>query len=217
MIKNYSLAIIEDESDLLKSMTRVLKKKGYTVHPFTNSIDFLEAHNTIDLDIILTDKNLPKVNGLELTQKIRARNKTMPIFMITGKGSVKSSILAYESGTDAFITKPFNYDVLDAKIRRALTKQEDIKNKKNIQNKILFKMETSEFIYKSNTIALTPFEFKILKKLYQNKSELIRREELLSEGESRSLDVHISALRKKLTPLKIKITTIKGKGYRAFF
>jgi len=211
MIKSHSLAIIEDEPELLKSMERVLTKKGYNIHTFKSCKDFF-ANPISKLDLILTDKNLPNMSGIELTQKIRLNNKTTPIFMITGKGSVESSILAYETGVDAFIAKPFDYDILDAKIKRTLTRIEIPKSVK-----LKFKKNTNELIYKEQTKILTPFEFTILQKLYKKNGSLVKREHLLGEDESRSLDVHISSLRKKLKSMELEIKTVKGKGYRLLF
>lgn len=207
-MKNTKIAIIEDEPDLLDVTQNLLDSRDYLTYGFNGYEDFMPNFKKASFDIILTDKNLEGKNGLEIVSDVRKIDQKVPIFMITGKACPETTIDAYTIGVDDYISKPIDLDILDAKIKRAISK-----SKIKPDSKISFNEDTQEVYKKNKSAKLTPHEFSIMKQLFLKEGKLVNREEISTGTSETSLDVHIFSLRKKLAPLKVEIITVKGKGY----
>lgn len=204
----YKISIIEDDENLIDIMSTILSENGHDVSKFLNAENFLVKFKTSIPDIILTDKNLPGKSGIELVKEVRKINKKIPIFVITGRGSNETNVEAYKIGADDFIKKPFEYDVLEAKIQRAIEKVEF-----KAPNNLIFHEDKQEIQKGQKRSSLTPSEILIFKELLNKKGELVIRDHLKSKYLGISLNVHMSSLRKKLSKLNVKIKNVKGKGY----
>ena len=207
-MKNIKVAIIEDEPELLEVTRTLLESRNYLTYGFSSYEEFMPAFKKSTFNIILTDKNLTGKDGLDLASHVRKVDKKVPIFIITGMASTKTTIDAFNIGVDDYIDKPVDLDILDVKIRRAVAKV-NIKP----ESKISFNDDTFEVHKKTKSAKLTPHEFSIMKQLFLKQGKLVNRDEISTGSSETSLDVHIFSLRKKLNPLRIEIITVKGKGY----
>lgn len=233
MSQNYkkTILVVDDEEHILELIKFNLERESYNVLLCDNgeeSIYILE-NNTIDL--VILDLMLPGIDGIEVCKRIRRLDKfeNLPIIMLTAKGEESDKILGLELGADDYITKPFSVKELTARIKAVLrrSKNKEIK-KENIKQSIVIKnlvVDTEKHLVTidGKSIDLTYKEFKLLEILSKNRGKVLSRNYLLDEvwgynyfGETRTVDVHIRHLRKKIGDDKSNeyIETIRGVGYK---
>ncbi len=226
---NYTIYIIEDDKNIAELLEFALKNT-YNILKFEKGEDAINTLNKIPADLIICDIMLPTLDGIEIVSKIRAiKNfKTTPIIIITAKDSEIDKIKGLDAGADDYITKPFSVIELMARIRAQFRKMENYKN--NVDNidkdkhisvgLLCLDLLNREVFVAGESISLTFKEFEILKYLLENKNRAIAREELLEKvwgykylGETRTVDIHIKSIRKKLSRADY-IKTIRGFGYK---
>lgn len=211
------ILIVEDEiaiSDLIKIELELRGYKCEIANDGEMGADILEAHN---FDLILLDVMLPKIDGYELLEYIKQISET-PIIFITAKSQMSEKIKGLNKGADDYITKPFEICELVARIEAVLrryNKVNDIKVIDDVKVNIISRTVTKA----EQNIYLTPKEFDLLVLLIQNKNFALYRETIFEkvwgeelEFETRTLDLHIQRLRKKLD-WKDKIKTVYKIGY----
>lgn len=217
------ILIVEDDEKLRNELEKFLNKNGYdaeSLKTFENTIeDILE----INPDLILLDINLPNTDGEYICKEIRKKSN-VPIIIVTSRDNEIDELLSINYGADHYITKPFNIQILLAKIGSLLRRT-------NMLSEGLDKIDAKDFILNTSnntiekdnkTIELTKNEYKILKYLLQNREKIISREDIMDclwESESfiddNTLTVNITRLRSKLEELGLKelLETKRGQGY----
>ena len=216
------ILIIEDDEKLREELKIFLNKNGYeatTLTTFDNTIqDILKRK----LDLILLDINLPNTDGEYICKEIR-KQSNMPIIIVTSRDNELDELLSINNGADHYIIKPFNIQILLAKIGSLLrrTNMQEVNDKIDVKDFIL---NTSNNTIEKNgkIIELTKNEYKILKFLVQNRGKIVSREDIMEclwESESfiddNTLTVNITRLRNKLEELELKelLETKRGQGY----
>ncbi|KAB2823329.1 response regulator [Aliivibrio finisterrensis] len=219
------ILLVDDDIELTSLLKDILSLEGYQVTEANNGIEGLEAI-TNDLDLILLDIMMPKMNGMDMLRKLRETNET-PVLMLTAKGEEIDRVIGLELGADDYLPKPFSDRELLARIRAILRRTQ---NKTKESNSSSIKYQGIEiFIGKQEAynhgelLDLTGTEFGLLSQFIQKPGEIISKEELSLEvlGKrlapfDRAIDMHVSNLRKKLPPLsegKPRIKTLRGRGY----
>lgn len=227
-MNNAHILVIEDEQDIRDLISFQLKSEGHTVltaESADKAISLIEKDPHIDLFII--DWMLPgSLNGLEFTKKLKSHKdyRETPVIMITALTQADNIVAGLDAGADDYITKPFDLNVLQARVRVQLRSQSVTKaGPTDTLDFGLLKIEISKcrvFIQNEETI-LTSTEFKILLLLAQKPGHVYTREQFINsiQGESvfvtgRTIDTHIAGLRKKLGEASNMIETIRGIGYR---
>jgi DNA-binding response OmpR family regulator len=227
-MNNSTILVIEDEQDIRDLISFQLKTEGHNVI-VTDSVDkaisFVEKPEKIDLFII--DWMLPGImSGLEFTKKLRAlkQHVSTPIIMITALTQPDNIVAALDAGADDYITKPFDLNVLQARVRVQLRNIE--KNESEAEDQLDFGLMTIELskcrvMVEKDEVNLTSTEFKILSMLAQKPGHVFTREQFINniQGENifvtgRTIDTHIAGLRKKIGPASNMIETMRGIGYR---
>lgn len=213
--------VIEDDYNIQEIVKLALESNGYEVKTFDNALDALEMMRNAKPDMAIFDVMLPGMDGISAVKKIRETDEKMPILILSAKDSELDKIQGLDSGSDDYMTKPFSVLELTARVRTLLRRT---KPKNYILKTPTISIDKSIHTIKLNdeVIELTHKEYQLLVYLIENKQRVISREELLSSiwgydfiGESRALDVHIRALRKKLNDDGERyIKTIRSVGYR---
>jgi two-component system alkaline phosphatase synthesis response regulator PhoP len=227
-MKNSTILVIEDEQDIRDLISFQLKSEGYEVLAFDNvdkGISVVERSEQIDLFII--DWMLPGVmNGLEFTKRLRAQKKfaETPIIMVTALTQPDNIVAALDAGADDYITKPFDLNVLQARVRVQLRSQDKSGRAQNdIFDFGIMRIEVGKcrVVVEKEEVQLTSTEFKILSMLALKPGHVFTREQFINniQGENifvtgRTIDTHIAGLRKKIGPAANMIETIRGIGYR---
>lgn len=220
--------IIEDTQELATGLARFLSNKDISAEIALDGDDGLYKASTKYYDAIVLDINLPGKDGIEVCKDLREKEKNIPIIMLTSRSSKDDIILGLDSGADDYLTKPFDYDILVARLD-ALTRR-NLKNKSTQKIQVWkyeIDLEKAEVYHNQNLnkggkeiIHLSHLEFDLLKYFAQNKDKIIDRKELYEkvwgefEGDfmfSKTVDVYIGYLRKKLG--KDIIETKKGFWY----
>jgi two-component system, OmpR family, alkaline phosphatase synthesis response regulator PhoP len=214
-----SIVIIDDEQEILDSLKYLLEKSEYQVSTFLSAEDFFCSTKPEGHSIYLVDWNLPGVKGPDIIKSIRLKDKLSPIFMLSAYNQSKQVVEGLQSGADDYITKPFNIDELLVRVGNAHAKIDSMQdNLINVGLKLI--PEAHTIIKDGVTVNLTAREYIIFNHLYVNKDKPNTREEIINQFEKdmemtiRNIDVHIFALRKKMSKVKIQIETVWGTGYK---
>lgn len=223
-----SILIVEDEEKILRLLELELEIEGYQIGKAMDGNEALEAYRSGKWDLILLDVMLPGISGIELLRKIRMKNNSTPVILLTAKGSVEDKVSGLDLGANDYITKPFQIEELLARIRAVLRMRtaapsmEDEGDGWLITADLKVNVKTREVIRGESEIDLTPKEYDLLLYLLKNKRQVLNRDQILEAvwgydffGETNVVDVYIRYVRKKLeygfdTPL---IHTVRGVGY----
>jgi two-component system alkaline phosphatase synthesis response regulator PhoP len=227
-MKNSTILVIEDEQDIRDLISFQLKSEGHNVllaDSVDKAVSIIERSEEIDLFII--DWMLPGVmSGLEFTKKLRTQKKyaQTPIVMITALTQPDNIVTALDAGADDYITKPFDLNVLQARVRVQLrTLDKSVTSQEDVLDYGILKIEVRKcrVMVAKDEIQLTSTEFKILSMLAQKPGHVFTREQFINniQGENifvsgRTIDTHIAGLRKKIGAAANMIETIRGIGYR---
>ena len=213
--------IIDDEKNVRRILGDYLKNEGYEVIFGVNGedgIDQVIAHK--DIDLILLDVRMPKLDGFEAIKEIKEITDA-PVMFITALDETFDEIKGLDLGADDYITKPFNYKVLTARVSACLRKNN--RHKKESQT---FGLLTIDFARKDAKIhqepcQLTIKEFELLEYLVNNRDMSLERLRILDrvwgydyEGDPRTVDTHVKTLRAKLGEASDYVKTVRGVGYR---
>lgn len=221
---NKKIMIVDDEPKLCQMIQTYLEKEGYGTVTAGNGSDALGMLRRSAPDLLILDWMLPDKSGLEVLREIRASSR-LPVIMLTAKAEEVDKLLGLEIGADDYITKPFSLRELTARIKALLRRSgfEEVKQSLDIGVMRINLEEHSVFI-DGSAVELTPTEFALLTFLAQNAGRVYTRLQLLEyalqdgyEGYERSLDTHISNLRKKIQTERAdvpQIKTVHGVGYK---
>lgn len=223
-----SILIVEDEEKILRLLELELEIEGYQIGKAMDGNQALEAYRSGKWDLILLDVMLPGISGIELLRKIRMKNNSTPVILLTAKGSVEDKVSGLDLGANDYITKPFQIEELLARIRAVLRMRTAVPSMEDKDDGWLntadlkVNVKTREVIRGESEIDLTPKEYDLLLYLLKNKRQVLNRDQILEAvwgydfyGETNVVDVYIRYVRKKLeygfdTPL---IHTVRGVGY----
>lgn len=218
------ILIVEDEKKMASFLERGLKEEHYAVDIAYDGEKGWEYAMTSDYDLLILDWMLPKMSGIELCHKFRKEGKITPVLILTAKDSIEDKIKGLDQGADDYLTKPFSFEELLARIRALLRRPPHITDKTVLQcaNLKLDLIKRQTWVGEQE-ISLSQKEFALLEFLMRHAGEVVSRTaiaehvwDLHFDPMSNTIDVYINFLRKKIgeTPFKSKIETIRGTGYR---
>ncbi len=221
------ILIVEDEKDIVELLQYNLEKENFKIQSANNGQRALDLVRKNHPDLILLDLMLPEIDGLEVCRILKKDPKTshIPIIMLTAKSSESDKIVGLELGADDYITKPFSMKELIARVKALLRRLHPETRQAEMIKIGDVTIDFSKYlvIQKGKQIELTTKEFELLKALINARGRAISRDSLLEnvwgyehslEITTRTVDVHIRYLRKKLKSLADRIITIKNVGYR---
>jgi two-component system phosphate regulon response regulator PhoB len=222
---NGKIFIIEDESSIIKLIEHNLKKNGFIVSSSVNGNDGLKELKKFQPDLLLLDWMLPDLSGIEICKNIRKDNsfKHLPIIMLTAKGEVEDKIKGLDSGVDDYLTKPFSFNELMARIKAVIRRSNPNTVSDNLEYDDLLLDRIEKRVFRDNQeIKLGPTEFRLLEFFLTNPKRVYTRDQILENVwpnninvESRTIDVHIRRLRKSINFKNKKelIRTVRSSGY----
>jgi len=217
------LLLIEDDAVLRLGVKRQLEADGYRVDTAADGEDGLFQAREYPVDLAIIDLGLPKVNGLTVLQTLRSEGRTLPILILTARGSWQDKVKGLETGADDYLVKPFDYPELAARIkallRRALKATSSVLRFGELE--IDFSAQAAKL--NSQALDLTTFEYRVLAYLVRERARVVSKQELSDylyphdeDRDSNVLEVLIGRLRRKLDPegKLAPIETLRGRGYR---
>ncbi len=217
------LLLIEDDAALRLGLARQLEADGYRVDQAADGEDGLFQAREYPVDLAIVDLGLPKLNGLTVVQRLRADGRTIPILILTARGSWQDKVVGLESGADDYLVKPFEYPELAARIKALLRRS--LKATSDVLTLGPIAVDFSAQVAKLNgqTMDLTAYEYRLLEYLVRESARVVSKQELSDylyphdeDRDSNVLEVLIGRLRRKLDPdgTLAPIETLRGRGYR---
>ncbi|WXR62729.1 response regulator transcription factor [Peptostreptococcaceae bacterium AGR-M142] len=219
------ILIVEDEQKMRIAIKKYMLKEGYEVFEASDGKEALEVFFFNEIDFVLLDVMLPKLDGWSVLRRIREESN-VPVIMVSARGEEYDRLFGFELGVDDYITKPFSPKELIARIK-AINKRMNLKELNKTNNHIIefenlkVNINSNEVFVEEVEVKLTPKEYSLLIFLMQNNEMVFSREQLLNKvwgydfyGDLRTVDTHIKQLRDKLGQSKQMIATVWGKGYK---
>ena len=220
------ILVVEDESAIVDIVCRALRRHGYETESAGDGDAALDKAATLRPDLVILDLMLPKMDGWEVCRRLRATPETAstPVIMLTARRDERDIIEGLEIGADDYIKKPFSLAELVARVRALLRRTTGKEAARTIEDGDLrIDLDDEMTFIRDETVDLSPTEFRLLELLARRMGRTVSREELLGKiwsfygGDTRTVDVHVSRLRKKLDDGKrpaLVIQSLRGRGYR---
>lgn len=226
----YKILVVDDESEITDSIAYMLKREGYEVETAYDGKEALEKINIFSPDVIVLDVMMPEFNGYDICKSIEKENN-IGIIMLTAKSGLIDKVLGLELGADDYLTKPFEMIELLARIKSLCRriKKVEYEIKESNKNQIIIydlKLDLDErtVLIKDEEVDFKPKEFELLVFLFENPRHVFSREDILNSvwdmdyiGATRTIDIHIQRIRKKLKEYGSLIKTVPKIGYKAVY
>jgi two-component system response regulator PhoP len=217
------LLLVEDDAALRLGLARQLEGDGYRVDQAGDGEDGLFQAREYPVDLAIVDLGLPKLGGLKVVQSLRGEGRTLPILILTARGSWQDKVVGLEAGADDYLVKPFEYPELAARIkallRRSLKATSDVLK----LGRLAIDFSAQSVMLDGAPVELTAFEYRLLEYLVRERARVVTKLELSDylyphdeDRDSNVLEVLIGRLRRKLDPdgTLAPIETLRGRGYR---
>ena len=215
---------VEDDDNIRELVIYTLETTGLKARGFADGSAFTEALAFETPELILLDIMLPGEDGLEILKKLKCSSKTksIPVIMVTAKGSEYDKVIGLDSGADDYVTKPFGMMELVSRIKAVLRRSGQTADKADLEvDGVKMNVKKHEVTVDGQAVTLTLKEYELLERLMRNRNIVLTRDQLLEDiwgydfdGETRTVDVHVRTLRHKLGEKGAIIETVRGVGYR---
>jgi DNA-binding response OmpR family regulator len=215
--------LAEDDPAIADPLARALRREGYQVDVCTDGESALEAALQHP-DLLVLDLGLPKMDGLEVCRRLRQEGRSVPVLVLTARADEVDTVVGLDAGADDYVTKPFRLAELLARTRALLRRGVAEVPDSGTDRLLHIDPEARRVFLRDEEVALTGKEFELLRVLVANEGKVVSREKLMRDvwdsawyGSTKTLDMHISVLRRKLGDDAAHpryITTIRGMGFR---
>jgi DNA-binding response OmpR family regulator len=218
------ILVIDDEPNIIELARLYLERDGFRVVGVGDGLAAMEAVERLRPALMILDIMLPKLDGLEICKKLRGQDNSIPILMLTARDDDIDKILGLELGADDYLTKPFNPRELVARVKAILRRNEQksqpLTSALHIGD-LVIDPASREVTVSGQLVEMRAQEFDLLYTLVEHKGLVLTRKQLLEQawgydyfGQSRTVDVHIGHLRRKLSNSNVGIITVTGVGYK---
>jgi len=215
------ILVAEDNPDLAEGLVRSLRKSGYAVDRVGNGDEADAALETNQFDLLILDIGLPRKSGLEVLRRLRSRRSPMPVLILTALDSLTDRVAGLDAGADDYLAKPFEFAELEARVR-ALARRGMAGGSTLICHGPLTYDQTGRVArMNGEQVELSAREIGLLEILLQRDGRMVSKEQLVNhlcewgdEVSWNAIEVYVHRLRKKLEPGGIRISTVRGLGYR---
>ncbi|WP_367340567.1 response regulator transcription factor [Aminivibrio sp.] len=220
------ILIVEDEEAIVEVVSRTLRRHGYETASAADGDDALEKAFSLRPDLVILDLMLPKMDGWEVCRRLKADRQTasVPVLMLTARREERDVVEGLEIGADDYMKKPFSLAELAARVKALLRRSGSGEEGRVVEDGDLrIEVDGETALLRGVPLDLSPTEFRLVEALARRMGRIVPREELLSKiwsfygGDTRTVDVHISRLRKKLDDGKrpaLAVNSLRGRGYR---
>ena len=222
-VSNELILLVDDEPSIIQLARLYLEREGFRIHSVNDGEAALDAVSREHPALVVLDVMLPKLDGFEVCRRLRASNNPAAILMLTARDEDIDKILGLELGADDYLTKPFNPRELVARVKAILRRGDrktDDASPIHLGN-LIIDPARREVRLDSSRLSLRTQEFDLLLTLAEHRGLVLSREQILQKawgfdfyGQTRTVDVHVAHLRKKLEASNVKIETVTGVGYK---
>jgi DNA-binding response OmpR family regulator len=214
------ILIAEDEERIVSFLEKGLRSSGYVTTAVFSGHDALAYARDDDFDLLILDLGLPGMDGQEVLRQLRARGERLPVVILTARDGVEDTVAGLEGGADDYVTKPFRFEELLARVRVRLRDGAQTAETTVLSHgSLTLDLRTRRAARDGRTVELTAREFALLETLLRHPDQVLSREQLLShvwgydfDPGSNVVDVYVRYLRRKLGADVVE--TVRGMGYR---
>ena len=216
--------LVDDEPSIIQLARLYLEREGFSIEAVDDGLAALEAVARLHPALVVLDVMLPHLDGFEVCRRLRKQNDPVAILMLTARDEDIDKIIGLELGADDYLTKPFNPRELVARVKAILRRSERTPRPDSTPihvGDLTIDPASREARSASGILNLRTQEFDLLLTLAENRGRVLSREQLLQQawgfdfyGQTRTVDVHIAQLRKKLEGASVRIETVTGVGYK---
>ena len=213
------ILVAEDEAGISRFVQKGLTAVGYSVQAVADGRLALEAIRAGETDLVILDVGLPGIDGFEVLRRVRTEGSTVPIVMLTARTSTADTVAGLDGGANDYIAKPFKFDELLARVRRALRDQGGEMTQTLTRGELRLDLHTRRVHVGQTQVELSAREFALAEELLRHPDQVLTREQLLSrvwgfdfDPGSNVVDVYVRYLRGKIGADRIE--TVRGVGYR---
>ena len=214
------ILVVEDNIELAQWLQRNLRQQQYAVDWLDNGADADFALRSEKYDLVILDLALPRMNGREVLQRLRARQNATPVLVLTANNSIQSRVSELDEGADDYMAKPFEVEELEARIRMLLRRASGQPSPVIFCGDLSYNTNTREFRIGPQVLTLTPRERAVLEVLVRKAGATVTKQALaqslftLDEDVSTdAIEIYVYRLRKKLESSSARIMTLRGLGY----
>ncbi len=219
----FKILVAEDDSELRQLFCKVLTKNGYIVIPTCDGQEALDVLDREYVDLIVSDIMMPRLDGYELTRQLRDAGYSVPILIITAKGSFRDLQLGFDFGADDYMVKPINVNEMVLRVGALLRRAQIINERRQTIGGTVMEYDSLTVTTESGRFVLPQKEFMVLYKLVSYPGHIFTRQQLMddiwgidTETDPRTVDVHINRLRDRFRENPdFEIVTVRGIGYKA--
>lgn len=218
------ILVVEDDIQLAEVLTEALSDRQYAVDTVKDGETAWQWLSSLDYDLIVLDLTLPKLDGISLCQRLRDRNITIPVLMLTARDTIADKILGLDAGADDYMVKPFDIQELMARVRALLRRGHNTATASITWGDLRMDSSTYEVTFAGEVLTLTPKEYALLELLVSNGRRVLSRAAIIERIWSlqeppteETVKSHIKSLRQKLRATGAPedfIETVHGLGYR---
>ncbi len=216
------ILIAEDEPRIASFLEKGLKANGFTTIVVEDGDAAIRVTDSNDFDLLILDLGLPGKDGLQVLEELRGRGETLPIIILTARDEIGDKVVGFESGADDYVTKPFRFEELLARVRARLRNQKSAPKKDEMiltAGEIVLDLRSRTVKVGDRLVELSAREFILTETFVRHPGQVLSREQLLNrvwgydyDPNSNVVDVYVGYLRKKLGSDKIE--TVRSMGYR---
>lgn len=214
------ILIAEDDSILADGLTRSLRNNGYAVDAVSDGAAADSALSAQEFDLLILDLGLPRLSGLEVLGKLRARNSRLPVLILTAADSIEQRVKGLDLGADDYMAKPFSLSELEARVRALARRGVGGGATLLRHGRLTFDQTGRVAVVDDQTLELSAREVSLLEILLTRSGRMVSKNQIVDhlcewgeEVSSNAIEVYVHRLRKKLEPSGVKIATVRGLGY----
>jgi DNA-binding response OmpR family regulator len=214
-----SILVVEDEERISSFVDKGLRASGYSSTVVAHGLEAVEHALSGSYDLVLLDIGLPGIDGFEVLRRVRARDQSLPVIMLTARTSIESTVAGLDGGANDYLAKPFRFDELLARVRLRLRDAGQAAATTISHGNLVLDLRTRRVTVGDRTVDLSAREFALAEEFLRHPDQVLSREQLLSrvwgfdfDPGSNVVDVYVRYLRAKLGASSIE--TVRGMGYR---
>ncbi|MDQ4096050.1 MAG: response regulator transcription factor [Actinomycetota bacterium] len=213
------ILVVEDEERISSFLAKGLEANGFTTSVADSGEVAIALSRTNEFDLMVLDIGLPDMDGFEVLRRLRERDKKMPVIIVTARDSVADTVYGLEGGADDYVTKPFRFEELLARVRARLRNERAAEATRLTAGDATLDLRSRTIALGDNSFELSAREFALAELFFRHPGQVLTREQILSnvwgydyDPGSNVVDVYVGYLRKKLGNQVIQ--TVRGMGYR---
>jgi two-component system OmpR family response regulator len=214
------IVLVEDNLSLAKGIENALKDQGHAVDHLDDGLDADAFLSRQRADVAIVDVNLPRLSGIEIIRRARARRDTIPVLILTARGKTSERVEGLDAGADDYLVKPFDMEELIARLRALARRRPEVAQSREAVGQLIYDREQRAVLYGERNLDLPRRELALFELLLENRGRLIEKDRIAdalygtgTPVEPNAVELLISRLRRKIEGSGVSIRTARGLGY----